>query len=348
MDQNKYRHFQLDDFLRDESFRKWALRLDDKDDAQWRAFLQACPEKRAQVEEARRLLEALQRSFQYEEAGQEEIASAFDKLKQAAVQNENRSGKAPATIRRRSLIWSAAAALALLITGGFVYWFLSVQQVDTPLQYATDFGERRTIKLPDGSQVQLNANSTLTLADGWRPGHTREVRLEGEAFFAVASKADGSRFIVHAGGLNVEVLGTQFNVNTRNRQTKVVLEEGKVKLNLDEQAPEKSIVMTPGEIVEYDAEQRTLDKRLENTQSYTSWKDGVLVFEATSLAELAQRIEEIYGVEVRFENPSLEDQQVKLFAPIDDFEEFIETLQIVLDGDNISIEKESDDVLLIK
>jgi ferric-dicitrate binding protein FerR (iron transport regulator) len=118
--------------------------------------------------------------------------------------------------------------------------------------HTTHYGETARIKLPDGSMVVLNAHSTLTYND-WSEGQTREVWLNGEAFFEVQKKHDATgrvKFVVHTGDLNVEVLGTRFNVSNRGLRTQIVLEEGKVRLRY-EQETEKVIDMQPGELVEY-------------------------------------------------------------------------------------------------
>src|SRR5690606_11338540 len=82
---------------------------------------------------------------------------------------------------------------------------VSYREVQTPR------GDRSLTVLDDGTQVWLNANSTLRFATDFVAGNTREVFLDGEAFFDVVE--DKSKpFIVHASGVSVEVLGTAFNV----------------------------------------------------------------------------------------------------------------------------------------
>ncbi|MBK8505327.1 MAG: FecR domain-containing protein [Saprospiraceae bacterium] len=98
--------------------------------------------------------------------------------------------------------------------------------------YTAGFGERQKIVLPDGSAVDLNANSSLRLGSQWVEG-IQEVWLEGEAYFEVEKNlSKGVKFTVHTNGPDVEVVGTHFNVDSRKEETRIYLEEGKVCLIL--------------------------------------------------------------------------------------------------------------------
>ena len=115
-------------------------------------------------------------------------------------------------------------------------------------QYSTTFGEWKTITLPDGSVVELNANSLLTITKHWSENNNRTVWLTGEAFFKVKKiPSTKCKFIVKTKDLKVEILGTSFNVNSRFDQTEVFLEEGKVKLYLGNTKE----YMAPGEFIAF-------------------------------------------------------------------------------------------------
>ena len=87
------------------------------------------------------------------------------------------------------------------------------------------------IKLPDGSLVQLNANSTLSFDTQWDASADRCVWLNGEAFFEVEKKPETKqKFKVITADLTVEVLGTEFNINSHHQQTRVFLQEGEDKI----------------------------------------------------------------------------------------------------------------------
>ncbi len=129
-------------------------------------------------------------------------------------------------IFRNRLVWMKVAAVVTLLLVAFVFYIGRQNQNHT---YHTTFGESRRVLLPDGSLVTLNANSSLRVADRWGRRTEREVWLNGEAFFSVReTKREGEavKFVVHTHDLNVEVRGTEFNVNTRKQQTRVVAERG--------------------------------------------------------------------------------------------------------------------------
>lgn len=245
-------------------------------------------------------------------------AQAYPKLKQAhsskmytgilsriqVPEKQTPSRTAQPNSRRRILRWTAAAAVFLALISAAL-WAFPKQE----LHYQTAFADRQTIELPDGSMVTLNANSSIHFKKQWDKEEDRRVWLEGEAFFEVEKKpATGQKFQVITSDLTVEVLGTVFNVHSRQAQTSVFLEEGKVALELKDH-PEGNKTMEPGELLTYSAEQHSILENKKNTTAlvHTSWKDGVLTFEETPLLEVLLKIEEIYGI--RFEVKTNENLQ---------------------------------------
>jgi len=175
--------------------------------------------------------------------------------------------------------------------------------------YQTAFGEVRTVVLPDESVITLNGNSTLRYEGNWNKAGAREVWIEGEAFFSVKPSAVPRSFLVHtASNMNVEVLGTSFNLLDRHGRMQVVLNSGKVRLH-SSNTPEETLIMQPGDLVEYKEQVRTKVKKNTNVRSYSSWKSNNLQFENASFAELAQLLEDTYGVTVEIRDTSLLHQE---------------------------------------
>ncbi len=181
-------------------------------------------------------------------------------------------------------------------------------------QYATTYGEIKTILLPDSSTVTLNGNSSLRYAHRVdQPTLPREVWLSGEAFFAIRKKvsplAEGSspgiKFIVHTDQVSVQVLGTRFNVRHRRDQTQVVLEEGSVQLTLEEQ--ERAWLMSPDELVEINTGERQINPHTVKAADYTAWKEGLIHFNGASLSEISQVLEDNYDLRVRFKDKAPAD-----------------------------------------
>ncbi|RZK59759.1 MAG: DUF4974 domain-containing protein [Hymenobacter sp.] len=219
----------------------------------------------------------------------------------------------PARTWRR---WAAAAALAgTVAAGGLLYQ--SSHRAPAPLTVATHYGQTRVLTLPDGSQVTLNGHSQLRYAATWQADKPREVWLDGEGFFSVQHMPNNQRFLVHTtAGLQVEVLGTKFVVNRRRDQTRVVLLSGKVRVEFDDhQQPD--VLLRPGELVETHDDQPTLvtHKRV-HTAPYAAWKDAQLVLDETTIAELATRLHDTYGLEVEVATPELNVRRMTGTVPV--------------------------------
>src|SRR5690606_18604809 len=127
-------------------------------------------------------------------------------------------------------VLSCGIGIAMLIACVFVASFLIDMSPD-PIQIVrTDYGERKPYLLPDGSYVMLNGNSSLKFTD-WESDGIRQVWLDGEALFDVVHMSDDRPFIVRtAGGVDVNVLGTRFNVKMRKGTAEVLLQKGRVAL----------------------------------------------------------------------------------------------------------------------
>ena len=178
--------------------------------------------------------------------------------------------------------------------------------------------------LPDGSQVTLNGNSTIQYFADWSEGETRVVKLQGEAYFQVTKKeAMNTKFQVLTNDLTVEVLGTVFNVNTRQETTKVFLEEGKVKLNLEDEKSSE-LFLEPGEVVSYSAKRKLLlspQKTVNEVE--VSWKDGFLLFKDTPLKEILEKLTETTNLEFEIETTDLAARKWTLALPNDNVDEAI-------------------------
>lgn len=202
------------------------------------------------------------------------------------------------------VLYRAAAAVLILITVS-IWWYTRASSF---IEIRTGFGERLTVMLPDQSSVLLNGNSVLRYSDEWNNQMAREVWIEGEGFFSVTHTKDHQKFIVHADQLDVEVLGTKFNVRTRDDGSEVMLAEGKVKLGLSESEDAGEMFLKPGELATLRDKQ--LSKREVKQQKYTSWTENKLFFEHTPLTEVATLLEETYGLNVLFSNSDLQKREL--------------------------------------
>jgi ferric-dicitrate binding protein FerR (iron transport regulator) len=219
----------------------------------------------------------------------------------------------------------AAVWTGLVVAGLLGWWAL---RGGNQVQYRTGYGQLQTVRLPDGSSVTLNANSRLRFPGDWPERGPREVWLEGEAFFTVTHRAGHQRFVVHTDDVQVEVLGTSFNVRQREDRARVVLVTGKIRLRSGN-APD--LDMKPGELVEVTRQTRLPVRRGVNPQPYTAWKERQLVFDHTPLREVAQLIEDQYGYQVQAEDSTLLNQRLTLKLPGNELPVLLESIEKLFD-----------------
>lgn len=192
--------------------------------------------------------------------------------------------------------------------------------------YATNFGEWKTFNLPDGSKVQLNANSKLTILNDWEEEIDRRVSLEGEAFFEVAKKTSTkAKFTVVTEDLEVEVLGTMFNVYARGEATEVFLEEGEI--NLLHGA--KNTILKPGDYLAYSAKKEKILARHRPEKELTpnAWKNGNITFKKEYAFQILKKLEEIYGVQFSIENETIYSKSYTVSVPLEKLELVIPILE---------------------
>ena len=154
--------------------------------------------------------------------------------------------------------------------------------------------------LADGTKVFLNSGSEIRYPAMFR-GKRREVLLKGEAWFEVA-KDSGREFLVHAGAMDVKVLGTSFNVKAYEKLETVAttLVEGSVEIACDGE----SFRIVPGEQFVYDKNSREANVMMVDTELYTSWKDGYYKFRQATLKEIMTTLSLWYGLNVFYQNES--------------------------------------------
>lgn len=218
-------------------------------------------------------------------------------------------------------IAAVLGGLALLL--GMLY--LGVIKNNQTVEYATRYGETRTVWLPDSSRVTLNANSSLSYRTD--PQQTREVWLKGEAYFEVRrvnqSATEPVKFVVHTDNLDVAVLGTAFNVNDRRGTTQVVLKHGKVRLDTKHH---EYLTMQPGELVALAPQEVTLTRRTVNPDDYTTWRENKLVFKRTSIKKVIHILEDYYGLAVELRGEGWDDRKITGSVPTNNQEVFLEVL----------------------
>ncbi|MDR0544064.1 MAG: FecR family protein [Odoribacteraceae bacterium] len=154
------------------------------------------------------------------------------------------------------------------------------------------------LALSDGTRVWMNAESRLRYPVVFS-GETREVELEGEAYFDVAKGA--APFRVHARGATVEALGTSFNVMgyANEEAVEATLVSGKARVSRGEEA----VILSPGEQARVEA--GGIATRTVNAAVYASWKENLFTFDDESLEVIARKLSRWYDVEIEIASPSV-------------------------------------------
>jgi ferric-dicitrate binding protein FerR (iron transport regulator) len=188
----------------------------------------------------------------------------------------------PKVIRLSFWKYAAAAVVAMMIAGTSFVYFYTV--TETAVR-----GAHLSVTLPDGSTVNLNADSELT----YKPFlwfASRNVKLKGEAYFEVIS---GSRFTVQSGKNQVKVLGTSFNVFARTEKYSVTCIEGKVEVTANGEqtilSPNMQVIVRNGKL--------EVTENIDAAQSI-GWMQHKFIFVGVPLAEVVQEIERQYDVRI--------------------------------------------------
>jgi len=181
-------------------------------------------------------------------------------------------------------------------------------------------GDKTTVVLPDSSKVYLNSGSKLIFNNNFNEGE-RQVFLNGEAFFSV-TKDKSSPFIVKAGEIEVEVMGTEFNLKAYPEENKIsaTLVEGSLRVS----SKNRSAVIKPNQKLVYEKDSQSMKiQLLADTTPETEWKEGRLVFRNESLADLELKLERWFDVDIDFAD---DEVKTKRFTGILERESILEAV----------------------
>lgn len=208
------------------------------------------------------------------------------------------------------LKWLKYAAIILITVGlsGSVGYFLSNiqnEKINGYTEFIVPKGERSSIVLPDGTSVLLNGGSYLKFNPNFQ-NNKRMVVLKGEAFFDVTN-IKSHPFVVDASGMQVEVLGTKFNITSYPDDNHITtfLESGKVKIKVE---GKDELILSPSEVVEFNKKTQNFNKLSQNSRRWTDWTRGILTVEGQTIGELAKRLERRFDVTIRFGDDSVKSK----------------------------------------
>ena len=257
-------------------------------------------------------------AFEKKHISSEEELLSFEK--ESIVKNEKKVSKA------RILTWiTASVAVAASL---FLFIFRSSQEISQPTEFSMELFSEVTspkqveqtlsngycvvstpaatttlVTLSDGTRVMLNANSTLEYPASFDDAEVREVRLKGEAHFEV-TKNPHRPFVVKAGEMQTQVLGTIFDVKTyRKDAPKVTLMQGKVKVS----NADTEVEMRPGQTATLQADKIVVSKA---SSSASDWLEGDFDMDQVTLAEAMSDIGAWYNKTVVFQSQANMDKLI--------------------------------------
>ncbi|MGE4586492.1 MAG: FecR family protein [Mangrovibacterium sp.] len=247
----------------------------------------------------------------------------FIRLKNTYVLSRKSSGRISAEqeylhllsrtgIRRRKLLSRLLKYAALILLTAGTTWgiqkYMQFPEAGKPEAGAMHElicppGQISELLLADGTRVWMNAGSHISFPAAFQP-HQREIRLSGEAFFDVSPDAERP-FLVHTPDITIKVLGTSFNVDAYSGSfhIKTTLVEGKVELQ--GKNGEKIAEMIPGQLADFNVNNRKLRISGVDTRFYSSWKEGKMTFFNEPLESIVLKLERWYNVQFVFSSEDI-------------------------------------------
>jgi ferric-dicitrate binding protein FerR (iron transport regulator) len=322
----------IEDLISDDSFLAWYFKTDQQAVDNWNHRIANDSMQRKLVDEAVQLLQRI--TIKEEPVDAQRLNIARERLAKAInLANDPQPATPVVSMRSGRAKWWAAAAIIFLTSAGIWQYIRTTGK----LVMQTAYGETRQEVLPDGSQVMLNANTTLNYRK-WKEGADREVWVNGEAFFHVKKTPQKTRFIVHTGHFDVVVTGTQFNVINRNSRNNVLLTEGSVTV----QGKDQEVQMKPGEFVEFNA--AGIQKKDVNNAPVLAWTEHKFIFEKTPMKEVAELVADLYGIKVNLAYNAAATDSLSGIIPNDNLEEVVQLLAY----SGYDVEKKGKEILIRK
>lgn len=247
--------------------------------------------------------------FQEQEISDPEIARWKSRFEQERLQEPSSPVKKRSLIKQLFSLPYAAIWVGLILSIGTLYSIVNLKkqaQAIVMLESVNRMGQRSKVRLPDSSMIYLGGGSKLIFPERFSDS-TREVSLEGEAFFEIAPDPK-KPFVIHTGNIQTHVLGTSFRMNAFNCQP-LIVEVATGKVRVDE--GERSLaILTPGQSLKWDHVKATIGAV--QVEDVTEWKNGRLVFSGATLQELTAVLERWYNVKIVFADPATANQHMTI------------------------------------
>lgn len=227
---------------------------------------------------------------------------------------------------KKSIIKTLAVAAVLILMSSVV--LLLFKSKNEQIEFVTKYGQTLKIVLPDRSIVNLNGNSKLSYINNWDDNSSREVKVNGEAYFSIKHTKNNQKFFVRMdNNLSVEVLGTEFNITKRDENTTVVLNSGKIDFHMGNLKTGNDIIkMKPGDLIEYENKSQVYIKKTVDPKVYSSWKNNRIIFNKTKLKDVLKNLKDTYGLHISVEDERMLNMRVSGSAPTNNIQSLIDAL----------------------
>ena len=302
-DYNTYKEYSAFDFIEDEYFIRWVKDPDEQSEQFWKLWVAKHPEKSKEVMMAKNIL--LNLSYQHDpELSESDYVEMFE----GALKRSRIAPDKPWLLRFTFLpVLLKVAAVAVIIWGVI----FSVDQVNLRNDATSDvvatvtkqspWGQKTITWLEDGTKVHLNAGSTIKYPSIFSDS-TRQVSIEGEAYFEVAKDA-ARPFIVNTEKVKTTVLGTIFNVRAYPDEDKVevAVAEGVVRVETEGESQKESKILRINQMNSYDMLNRKSQLMEIDPEDVFAWTNGVISFKEANIDEIVKTLERWYGVTFRIQ-----------------------------------------------
>ncbi len=378
-----HQNYDIEDFVMDSTFQNYCLGNKEEDVLFWKSWILSNGDKQEKVQQAEKLFVLLNGNNNAHNFLQNKHAfrdAVHNHLHKAEVNKKFDSAPIIKTYKKRNrtrilLLYVVGIAASLLLIVMVSYFRNGSQKIianekllSAKLTYTSMPGERKSFQLPDGTIVLLNVETSIEVSKDFNKAD-REISLKGEAYFKVAHNAQ-KPFIIHTNSINVNVLGTEFNVKAYpgDKTTETILIKGSVKVTFNNKPGEKIILEPHHKLVIQNylpliskspdstkTAAKVLPEKiktanvtvtaLDSTMIETSWIENRLNFNDETLEDVAIKLERWYNVKVSVEEDIARKYKYTGIFENETITEVLKALQISLffhysmQDDNIFITK---------
>ena len=298
-------------------------------------WIQASDENKKQFEQ---FLLIWEQSLQLATPTPIKVDDAWMRMQQRMKPTGNKTTVAPIKAFNKNWLRVAAAIIIVVCAGWLGYVLVAKNNVEQ-IASVTIASANKVITdtLPDGSVITVNKNSKVSYPSTFK-GNSREVALNGEAFFKVTPNKD-KPFIIHVNDVTVRVVGTSFNIKSENGKTEVIVETGIVQVIKNTH----TIRLLPKEKVITQWKDSTLAKDTVQDELYNYYRSKEFICNNTPLQSLVETLNEAYNTNIIIENDTLKDLPITTVFKDESLDNI---LAVISETFKIKIEKTGNQIIL--